>query len=266
MNINEKILVCTPAFYPDIDTQHIGSLRVLLDSCADQGISTLPFGLGHQGGYEGGDNSLYGYKIKGFNQFLKTQQDKYEYVLMFDASDVIVVGTLQEFWDNYITFNADIVIGAEKDCAPENYCRRRFPKPTEYNNYPNSGTIFGRMDSLIQSLDIIETRKEEVALDIHRHLIKKGWRKYFEPTKMNDQAHWMSAMAHGLVNAVLDRNALMFMTMHSTTPDMYSFSQGRLHNNITHTTPQALHFNGLYKDLIPGVLTKIVESRTPSDA
>lgn len=165
-----------------------------------------------------------------------------EYLIFTDSWDVVWAASPDEVMERFFSFNADIVINAERNMFPADYAEgfSKLEAPTEWR-YLNSGFIVGKTSAILTCLE---------AMDLPN---VKGdhWdeaRQCMEHP--DDQRMWQAIFLNqpkGL-NIQLDYYCKMSQTMHEARMEDFDFSQERIRNKVTGSYPCVFHLNGSAKD------------------
>jgi GR25 family glycosyltransferase involved in LPS biosynthesis len=145
-------------------------------------------------------------------------------VLFTDAWDVVCLDDCSSLYEKFLTFNKDLVFGAEKMCSPDQdkkdlYKIRDVPFP-----YLNSGFFIGKAGVIKNYLD-----------------------KY-NGEKINDQKWWTATYLENQDMIALDSNALMCLQTWDTDQKYYQFQDNKFTYTETSTNPIFIHANGHIKD------------------
>ena len=145
-------------------------------------------------------------------------------VLFTDAWDVVCLGDCSSLYEKFLTFNKDLVFGAEKICSPDQdkkdlYKIKNVPFP-----YLNSGFFIGKAGVIKNYLD-----------------------KY-NGEKINDQKWWTATYLENQDTIALDSNALMCLQTWDTDQKYYQFQDNKFTYTETSTNPNFIHANGHIKD------------------
>jgi len=183
-------------------------------------------------------------KIPTLIPFLKTLPPDQIFLFM-DAYDVLVMGGPEEAKQKFLqassAYQADIIIGAEKNCYPftldpkyRHYlCHENYPQAIPVNNpwrYLNAGVWMGYADTAIQFLEGM------MMIDKLPGLVR---------TDGDDQAHFHYAFMSGKYSISLDYNNSLFAAMGSLKKDLvFDYKLRRWRSQRFGTFPVTLHFNG----------------------
>lgn len=178
-------------------------------------------------------------KAKFVYRAIKGGHIRAKYILFSDCWDLVYAAKPEEVIERYLEFNADLVISSEKTCFPENLKEDydKLPFTSSYK-YLNSGMIVGRTDSLYTTLEAMEV--ENIPNDYFD--AEKGHNIHF-----NDQFEYQKIFLKQPVNIKLDYNQVIANSLHEVTIDELDFSEKRIRNIETNSTPCVLHFNGSAK-------------------
>lgn len=191
----------------------------------------------------GGDYGNWGglaSKPKWLYKAIKDGVIKEDYIIFVDNWDLIFCADPKEMMERYFSFDADIVISAERNCFPADL-REEFDKvdaPTDYK-YLNSGCIVGKTSSILTCLEWMDL---ENLPDDHYDPVNNS---NIHP---NDQFEWMKIWVKQPVKIALDYYQALSMTLHDAKIEELDFSEKRIKNILTNSYPCCLHFNGGSKD------------------
>ena len=155
-------------------------------------------------------------------------------VCFIDAYDVLVNSTVDNMVTRFLSYDTDLVIGAELNCYPECY-KSKFDIyasstsiPTLYK-YINSGGYIG----YVHAINKIFNWKQPAEIYT---ICKFG----------GDQAYFIEYFLqnHHLERIKLDFKCILFQNMHLVSWDEIKFSGGAVKNTILNNTPVFIHFNG----------------------
>lgn len=166
-------------------------------------------------------------------------------IIFIDAFDVVFAGTVEGIMDKFQSFNAPIVIGAERNCFPNNFQREydRLQHTSSFK-YLNSGVIVGETEAILTVLEAMDAPNLP--------------RDYYNPQDgrnfhFNDQAYYMDMFLRQPVPMKLDYNCEIAQNMQDVTMDDISLFGGGavggeqlnlIRNKETNTFPSIIHWNG----------------------
>ena len=179
-------------------------------------------------------------------------------VCFVDGFDVLAISDSSEILSKFLSYNCDILFGAELNCWPGDYINR-YPKvsyTTQYK-YLNSGGFCGYKHAV---MDLYTWKSlEEIA-----HICK---------TCGGDQGYFIEYYLANFSkkNMKLDSYVKIFQNMFSVDWKELYISNGRVLNSETKTNPCFLHFNGdswktnKKDDIMPLIIERLNISRDTSD-
>lgn len=163
-----------------------------------------------------------------------------DYLIFTDSWDVIWAAEPKEVMERYFSFDADIVINAERNMFPADYAEgfAKLTAPTQWR-YLNSGFIVGKTEAILTCLE---------AMDLP---FVKG--DHWDDTRQcmehpDDQRMWQKAFLDQPVPIELDYYCALSQTMHEVDMAMFDFSGERIKNVVTNSHPCVFHLNGSAKD------------------
>jgi len=229
------ISVITACFYPDEKP-----LSVMRKSAERVGVNVVPYGVGKPYG---------GFMDSKCVQLLDVLSSmKSEYVLYVDACDVVFQLGIEAIRDRYrkITPESKIVLAGDNALHPYERKSRWFTKRAPLGNmyqYPCVGVFMGKRVDVIRALSQMLKLRDEIGKDVKK--------KFYE----NDQGWWILAMTYGRVEALIDYECQISLSMHHYKPDWFLSTKPLVvvKNGIC---PAIIHFNGqkpkgkLYNDLV----------------
>jgi len=165
-----------------------------------------------------------------------------KYIIFIDAFDVVFADTVEVIINKFKSFGCPIVIGAEKNCFPDNFRREydRLPHTSSFK-YLNSGVIVGETEAILTVLEAMDAPN----LPRDYHDPNKGYNHHF-----NDQAYYMDLYLRQPVPMQLDYQCDIAQNMQDVAMDeiilVHTASEKiRMVRNIeTNTTPSIIHWNG----------------------
>lgn len=178
-------------------------------------------------------------KPKWLYKWIKDGKIPEKYMQFVDSWDLVYGASPDEVMQHYHTFNAPIVISAEKNCFPDTY-RKEFDEldiPAPYS-YLNSGVIIGETEAILACLEAMDLPnvKDDYRMD--------NGQNYHS----NDQTMWQEIFLKQPVKIAIDYNQVISQTLHDASPDDFIFTKERIMNKITSSHPRIWHFNGGSKD------------------
>ena len=166
---------------------------------------------------------------------------KEEIIIFVDAWDTVFALPLDEIIRRFLSFGADIVIGAEKNCFPSHFKKeydRLDSNGSEYK-YLNSGVIIGYKDAILEALEAMD------APNLPRDYYNPQTNTNFH---FNDQAYFLDLYLRQPVVMKLDYNCLIAQNMQNVEENELDFSHDKIMNLKTFVHPAIFHFNGSSKD------------------
>lgn len=162
-----------------------------------------------------------------------------KFTIFCDCWDLVFATTPEEIIERFLEFNSDLVISSEKNCYPADLKDEydKLPYTSSYR-YLNSGMIVGYTDALLSTLEAMKV--EEIPND------------YWDADKQcnvhfNDQFEYQKIFLKPPVNIALDYNQIISNSLHQVGIDELDFSEKRIRNKETNSTPCVLHMNGSAK-------------------
>lgn len=161
-------------------------------------------------------------------------------IVFVDCWDIVFASGLEEVISNFKTFNSSVVVGAEKNCYPQNFKKEfdRLQCPTSYK-YLNSGVIIGYTDAILTILEAMDA--PQLPVDYWNGNLNANYH-------FNDQAYYMDIYLRQPVDIELDHYCLIAQNMQDVTEDELILSDGVIQNKETGTLPCIIHWNGSSKD------------------
>jgi hypothetical protein len=171
-----------------------------------------------------------------------------KYIVFVDAFDIVFAGTLENIMSKFKSFNVPIVIGAERNCFPQNFQKEydRLPHTSSYK-YLNSGVIVGETEAILEVLEAMDAPN----LPVDYHDGRTGRNFHF-----NDQAYYMDLYLRQPVKMLLDYNCEIAQNMQDVTMDDIelmgalaenpkdSLMRVIIKNKETGKYPSIVHWNG----------------------
>ena len=159
-----------------------------------------------------------------------------KYVIVSDVWDLVFCCQPEEIILRFLEQDCDVWVSAEKNCFPADYKDEydKLPSPTEFK-YLNSGMIVAYTDKMLELLE--EMKIEEIPTDYHD--AEKGCNVHFV-----DQTEYGKAFLRQPVKMKLDYEQKLSRTLHNATLDELDFSEERIRNISTNSSPCTIHFNG----------------------
>lgn len=164
------------------------------------------------------------FSIKLIKQIEYVATKNYDDIVLFtDAWDVICIGNCATLYEKFMSFNKDLVFGAEKMCAPDEGKASLYKTENVEFKYLNSGFFIGKAG-----------------------VIKKYLEQY-KNEKINDQLFWTNIYLENQDAIALDTNATLVLNLWDTDMNAYKIDNGFTYT-ITNTQPVFIHANGLIKE------------------
>jgi len=164
-----------------------------------------------------------------------------KYLIFTDSWDVVWAAEPKEVIERYLSFDADIVINAERNMFPADYAEgfAKLVAPTEWR-YLNSGFIVGKTESILTCLEAMDLPNvkgdhwDEVRNCQENPDDQRMWQKIFlnQPEGINIQLDYYCALSQ---------------TMHEANMDVFDFSEKRIRKKVTNSYPCVFHMNGSAK-------------------
>lgn len=178
-------------------------------------------------------------KPKWLYKAIKDGVIKSKYIQFVDSWDLVYGADPSEVMSCYHTFNAPIVISAERNCFPDTY-RKEFDDldiPAPYS-YVNSGVIIGETEAVLTCLEAMDLPnvKDDYRMD--------NGQNYHS----NDQTMWQEIFLKQPVKIAIDYNQSISQSLHNASVNNFEFGKERIMNKITSCNPLIWHFNGGAKD------------------
>jgi len=172
-----------------------------------------------------------------------------KHIVFIDAFDVVFADTLESIMEKFQSFNAPIVIGAERNCFPSNF-KKEYDRlqHTSSFKYLNSGVIVGETEAILTILEAMDA--PNLPRDYHNPYT--GTNFHF-----NDQSFYMDLYLRQPVKMKLDYQCLIAQNMQDVTMNdiclCETVSKKELNKNViqnyeTGTLPSIIHWNGSSKD------------------
>ena len=169
-------------------------------------------------------------------------------IVFIDAFDVVFADTLESIMNKFESFNAPIVIGAEKNPFPSNF-KKEYDRlqHTSSFKYLNSGVIVGETEAILTVLEAMDA--PNLPRDYHDNI--KGYNHHF-----NDQAYYMDLYLRQPVPMELDYNCEIAQNMQDVTMEdiellgalsaspANNLATTVVKNKETNTLPSIIHWNG----------------------
>lgn len=181
-------------------------------------------GLVTEGSYY---DKLYFYKIPKVLEYIEENIiGKYDFILFLDATDTNFYSSPEDIINMFNRKNCSIIMGAEKGLWPPTSYTHMYENKniaSEYK-YLNSGTYFGRVDSIVEHM---------------RKIIEKGY-----DNGIDDQGKWtIEYLLHD--DIIIDSNCEFFMSTYKSKKHI------TIENNVVkiqNYNPIIVHDNGPYDD------------------
>lgn len=173
---------------------------------------------------------------------IKDGKIKEDIIIFVDAWDVVFAVGLDEVIAKYKKIEYSVVIGAEKNCYPNNFRKEfdgRHVNRTSYN-YLNSGVIIGRTDAIMTILEAMDAPN-----------LPRDYRDSYRNCNyhFNDQAYYMDIYLRQPVDIFLDKYCVIVQNMQDVEPHELEFLENGVIKNVeTGTYPSIIHWNGGSKD------------------
>ena len=166
-------------------------------------------------------------------KYVSTKNDD-DIVLFTDAWDVVCIGDCKTLYERFLTFNKDIVFGAEKECSPDRdkkdlYKNKNLPFP-----YLNSGFFIGKAGVMKKYLQHINGEKD-------------------------DQRFWTKVFLDNEDTIGIDSHATMALQTWDTDNKNYQIQDNKFTYLETNTNPIFIHSNGYLKDKL-NLFTPLIQS------
>lgn len=166
-------------------------------------------------------------------KYVSTKNDD-DIVLFTDAWDVVCIGDCKTLYEKFLTFNKDIVFGAEKECSPDRdkkdlYKNKDIPFP-----YLNSGFFIGKAGVIKKYLEHIDGEKD-------------------------DQRFWTNVFLKNEDTIGIDSYATMALQTWDTDDKNYQFQDNTFTYLETNTNPIFIHSNGWQKDKL-NLFTPLIQN------
>ncbi|KAK3866303.1 hypothetical protein Pcinc_028164 [Petrolisthes cinctipes] len=209
--------------------------------------------LGMNQEWEGGDmtNDVGGgQKVNILKQELeKYKDDKNKVIIFTDSYDVIFTSGKAVILDNFDTFDARVVFGAEDYCWPKKDLASQYPRVSFGYKYLNSGGFIGyapELYKIVTSHDI--TNQDDDQLYYTKVYLDKQLRENY--------------------SIKLDTQAKIFQNLNGQFGDVsMKIGEGdvQIVNTVYQTTPLVIHGNGPTKVLLNSLGNYLAKSWTPED-
>jgi hypothetical protein len=232
------VSVLSACFFPDK-----GPANLLLRSAKRFGIAVDLYGVGKPYG---------GFMDAKCVQLIEKLKDvKSEYVLYVDARDVVFQLPLSTIFDRYmrISGGSKTVLAGDNVLHPYPRKHKFFTKRAPVGNrypFPCVGVIMGKRLEIIRELEEMLKLREEMG----QYMMKK----YFE----NDQGWWILAITYGRIEAVIDFDCMVSLSLNHQKPDWFMQTRPFV-VTAGGICPGAVHFNGsctkgkIYSDITRGI-------------
>lgn len=231
------MIAVTACYYPTT-----APISRMLESAARHGVRVVPYGVGQQCG---GAQRFFRMKVLGLREVLAGASDRH--VLYLDGSDTLFVAGEAAIMEGYDAARrkSDILLGGDRRTWPIRKLAGQFARsePGQWKA-PCPGVIVAERTVLIAALDLLQEERESLARFVPQHL---GY---------DDQALWQAALVRGFVDAAVDSECRVSVTLkNARAKDLY-WADGRL-TMSGGIQPAILHCNGhrkadreRYRDLV----------------
>jgi hypothetical protein len=190
----------------------------------------------------------YEYKINRLRPHLERLPYHYDFILFFDARDVLFVKPLEAICDDFNSLRFPIVHSADTHCYPhlDTGWHSRFSKTSTGFNYLNSGLWMGERDAIMRAF---------CKLDELRELVKDDMiQSSFPRAHHNDQHVWQTAYLEQSFPMRLDFTQIVFNSGHRTPLTDYDFYLSTPETPIVlrnGSRPGIVHFAGQASIVLP---------------
>lgn len=173
---------------------------------------------------------------------IKNGEIKSKYIVFVDAFDVVFADKLDNIMGKFNSLECPILIGAEKNCFPQNFQKEydKLPHTSSYK-YLNSGVIIGEVEAILTVLEAMDAPN----LPRDYHDPNKGYNHHF-----NDQAYYMDLYLRQPIPMKLDYDCTIAQNMQDVKEGDFILSQKSsvIQNGIinmeTNSVPSIIHWNG----------------------
>jgi hypothetical protein len=178
-------------------------------------------------------------KPKFVYRLIKRGQINTKYIIFTDCYDLVLATTPEEIITRFLEFDADMVIGTERNCFPDDLKKEYDELPaTSSFKYLNSGMIVAYTDKFLECLEAMKV--EEIPND------------YWDDEKkcnvhFNDQFEFMKIALKQPIKIALDYEQKLCCNLHQVSLDDLDFSEPRIKVKETGSYSCAWHLNGSAK-------------------
>lgn len=214
-------------------------MKTLIKSCKENNININVDGIGSK--WNGNKD-----KPTNFLKFLNECRDD-QIVMFVDANDVIFYDNPENIKKNFLEFNKNIVISAEKYCWPDREISKYYPEETknEQFRYVNSGSYIGYVKDLKEMLNTYSKERNCKKYNQIDDKIPDGY--------ISDQRCMHKYYLENLDKIALDYKQKIWSICAGTNREDYDITKyNNLYNKITNQKSSIMHTNGKYswyKDL-----------------
>ena len=209
-------------------------MRTLIKSCKENNININVDGIGSK--WNGNKD-----KPTNFLKFLNECRDN-QIVMFVDANDVIFYDNPENIKKKFLGFNKNIVVSAEKNCAPDREINEYYPEETknEQFRYVNSGGYIGYVKDLKEMLNSYNSGKNCMKYNQIDDKIPDGY--------ISDQRCMHKYYLENLDKIALDHKQKIWSVATRTKRQDYDITKyNNLYNKITKQKSSIMHANGRIK-------------------
>lgn len=168
--------------------------------------------------------------------------DNDEIICFVDGYDVMQFGTLDELEQKFLSFQVDLVFGAETFCWPSPWMYSLFPEVNTKYKYPNSGMYIGRWWAI----------KKFLEWDCYR--VAYDDQGYAHDFFLNQTS----------IKCVMDHECLIFQNCVFVPLTDFEYYKDRVVNHIKGTKPCFFHFSGgSFRTLDGKNVLELIHDRVP---
>ena len=176
----------------------------------------------------------YSDKIFFMKKAIENINDDDDIICFIDAYDVLVNSCESDIIDKFLSYNCEILLGAELNCYPPRYKTQMDDiisniSPETLNRYVNSGVYIGYKIALSK---LFNWKNDK---DVVKICENGGDQNYFMEYYIGN---------YSKENMSIDSKSLIFQNMHLISWNEVYFKNGDLFNSIMQTKPCFIHFNG----------------------